>query len=225
MTEKKGEAQYQAIIERLKKDGLEQLGYMSSWVYLSDPRRLTFLLSRYKFVAKMMDGFDSVLEVGCGDTFGTRIVAQSVGKMTAVDFDRDFVDCANRNMSPEWPMTVTCHDIMDGPVEGSFDGIFSLDVLEHIPAEKERTYIANMIAPLKEHGVLIVGSPSLESQDYASPPSKEGHINCKTQGDMKALLEEYFENVFMFSMNDEVVHTGFGSMSHYNIALCCTKRG
>jgi len=37
-------------------------------------------------------------------------------------------------------------------------------------------------------------------------------------------LGAYFANVFIFSMNDEVVHTGFGKMSHYNIALCCGPR-
>jgi hypothetical protein len=28
----------------------------------------------------------------------------------------------------------------------------------------------------------------------------------------------------MFSMNDEVVHTGFGPMAHYLIALCAGPR-
>ena len=37
--------------------------------YESDPARLVFTLSRYKFVAKMFDSFDSVLEVGAGDGF------------------------------------------------------------------------------------------------------------------------------------------------------------
>jgi hypothetical protein len=27
----------------------------------------------------------------------------------------------------------------------------------------------------------------------------------------------------MFSMNDEVVHTGFHPMAHYLFALCCTR--
>jgi hypothetical protein len=28
----------------------------------------------------------------------------------------------------------------------------------------------------------------------------------------------------MFSMNDEVVHTGYHKMAHYLFALCCHKR-
>ncbi len=38
--------------------------------------------------------------------------------------------------------------------------------------------------------------------------------------DLKALMETYFHSVFMFSMNDETVHTGYHKMAHYVIALC-----
>ena len=51
----------------------------------NDPKRLTFTLARYKFVAKMLAGYGHVLEVGCGDGFATRIVVQDVGALTAVD--------------------------------------------------------------------------------------------------------------------------------------------
>ncbi|MFM8835604.1 MAG: methyltransferase type 12, partial [Actinomycetota bacterium] len=37
-------------------------------------------------------------------------------------------------------------------------------------------------------------------------------------------LKKYFHSVFMFSMNDEVVHTGFFPMSHYLIAVCADKK-
>ena len=96
--------------------------------------------------------------------------------------------------------------------------------LKHIPAQREETFIANVLASLAAHGVLIVGMPSLESQAHASPQSKEGHVNCKSGPELKALLEQYFSTVFLFSMNDEVVHTGFGPMAHYLIAMCVTPR-
>ena len=34
-------------------------------------------------------------------------------------------------------------------------------------------------------------------------------------------MTHHFRNVFIFSMNDEVVHTGFYPMAHYLFALCC----
>jgi len=32
-------------------------------------------------------------------------------------------------------------------------------------------------------------------------------------------MQRFFHNMFMFSMNDEVVHTGYHAMAHYNLAL------
>jgi hypothetical protein len=70
----------------------------------------------------------------------------------------------------------------------------------------------------------VIGLPSLESQPYASPQSKAGHVNCKSGPELKRLMEEYFHNVFLFSMNDEVVHTGFHKMANYVFAIGAGKR-
>ena len=81
-----------------------------------------------------------------------------------------------------------------------------------------------MASSLDAAGTMIIGMPSLESQPYASALSKEGHVNCKTMPDLKAVMQGHFHNVFMFSMNDEVVHTGYHKMAHYLFALCCGKK-
>lgn len=223
--ETNGEVQYKDAIALIKSRGYERMGLMTSWAWYDDPKRLTFMFARYKFVSKMLDGVKNVLEVGCGDGIGARIVRQSVGTMTAVDFDRDFIASANEVQSDRWPITFKRHDMLNGPVEGEFNGIYSLDVLEHIRKEDERLFISNMIAPLNPHGVVIIGMPSLVSQSHASAHSKIGHVNCKDQPEFKKLLQDYFHNVFMFSMNDEIVHTGYYAMSHYNLALCVGRKG
>ena len=60
-----------------------------------------------KFVAKMLAGRKHVLEVGCADAFGTRIVQQTVGKVTAVDFDPVFVADVRERINPNWPLQVS----------------------------------------------------------------------------------------------------------------------
>ena len=89
---------------------------------------------------------------------------------------------------------------------------------------RELLFLRNAFAPLGQNGAAILGLPSLESQPYASPQSKVGHINCKSAPDLKKVLEEFFHNVFMFSMNDEVVHTGFHKMANYVFAVGAGKR-
>jgi SAM-dependent methyltransferase len=218
------EEQYKLLFDVKREYGNAELGLMANASWQTDPRRFLFTLSRYKFVSKMFEGMEKVLEIGCADAFATRLIQQTVDQVVATDFDPIFVADVENRMNPKWPMKVFEHDILEGPVKDSFDGIYCLDVLEHISVSNEDTFMLNSLKSLKNYGVMIVGMPSLESQVYASPASKIGHVNCKSGSELKALLNKYFNNVFLFSMNDEVVHTGFHPMAHYLLALCCGKR-
>ena len=218
------EPQYQCCLEFKEKHGLENLGLMSSHTWITDPKRLIFVLSRYKFVAKMFVGMDRVLEIGCADAFGSRIVSQEVNSLTAIDFDPVFIDDSNSRMREDDNMSCILHNILDDAVPGSFDGAYSLDVIEHIPKEKEDRFVFNIVQSLKPNGTVIIGTPSIESQIHASPASNAGHVNCKNQEELKLLLLKSFHNVFIFSMNDEVVHTGFYPMANYLLALCCNPK-
>jgi 2-polyprenyl-3-methyl-5-hydroxy-6-metoxy-1,4-benzoquinol methylase len=218
------EPQYEYCLQFRDKSGLTPLGIMCNEGWENDPKRLAFVLSRYKFVAKMFAGLRSVLEIGCADAFGTRLVQQEVPDVTVIDFDPIFIEDVRARMSPRWPMKTLVHDMLQGPVVGNFDSAFSMDVLEHIPKESEDKFLRNIVGSLGAHGSLILGTPSIQSQPYASIQSREGHINCKYGKGLKELALRHFHRVFLFSMNDEVVHTGFSPMAQYLIALCCEKK-
>jgi 2-polyprenyl-3-methyl-5-hydroxy-6-metoxy-1,4-benzoquinol methylase len=224
-SEKTVEPQYDRCIDVKDQYGLTQFGIMSNQTWHDDPKRLTFLLSRYKFVAKMFQGRKSALEVGCADAFGTRIIQQEVPNVTAIDFDPVFVADVNARMNPAWKFTCIVHDMLKGPLQEKFEAAYALDVIEHIIPAEEDLFVKNIVDSLTEHGILILGSPSIHSQAYASPPSKAGHVNCKDYKGFVALMSKFFHHVFVFSMNDEVVHTGFSPMSNYFLALGCGKRG
>jgi 2-polyprenyl-3-methyl-5-hydroxy-6-metoxy-1,4-benzoquinol methylase len=216
------EPQYQFEVEMALREGFARLGIVSNQRWRDDPRGLLFILSRYKFVAKMLSGKRRVLEVGCADAFGTRVVQQEVGVITASDFDPVFIADARERMDAEgWVCETVVHDILTGPVPPcGFDAAYSLDVFEHIAPEREDDFVRNIAHSLIPTGVAVIGSPSLQSQAYASEGSKLGHVNCKDGKDYRRVMERHFDNVFLFSMNDEVVHTGFTPMAHYLFALC-----
>lgn len=225
MKMKSREPQYQFLVERGEQGDTARFGLMSSQTWQDDPKRLAFLLARYKFAAKMLAGCRRVMEVGCADAFGTRIVRQAGPEVMAVDFDPVFIANAKAVMDPRWPVEFAVHDMTAGPLPvAGFDAAYALDVIEHIAPENEDAFVENITASLHLHGVLLLGCPSQASQVHASKPSREGHVNCKDGEGMRSLLSRHFHNVFVFSMNDEVVHTGFFPMAQYILGLACGPR-
>ena len=97
---------------------------------------------------------------------------------------------------------------------------FLLDVLEHIPRSEQNRFLANINDSLNRPAKVIIGMPSRESQAFASPESLQGHVNCQSKRELKDSLMEVYSTVTVFSMNDEVLHTGFDKMSNYLLALC-----
>lgn len=189
------------------------LGEMHAASFASDPKHLGFVLARYKFVAKMLTGAGKVLEVGCGDGTGARVVKAYVGQWFGIDKQEQLL------LSKEFRR----HDILEGPY-GYWDAVYALDVMEHIAPENEDVFLGHITSMIDLAGVCIIGMPSLESQVYASPQSVAGHVNCKTEEGLRESLQKWFRNVFLFGMNDETLTTGFGPMCHYRLALCIGKR-
>lgn len=195
------------------------VGGMSKYAWEDDPKRLAFTLARYKHVARMLEGMGSVLEVGCSDGYGSRIVRQHVRSLVAVDLDAKAIVEAQANASQRWPIKFEIADIEQPEFHKrhiGFEATYCLDVLEHIDPPHEPNFLKALraLAP-----VTVIGIPSLESQQYASNLSKAGHVNCKTAADLRLTLAEYWKHVFIFTMNDEALGTGFPSMAHYLLAL------
>lgn len=173
-----------------------------------DPKMVGVRLARYKWVSKMLKGFESVLEIGAGSGFGAHVVRPEVKSLTLCDLN-----------GGEGILKV---DYTKETIDPPFAGIYALDVLEHVEAED--AFMRNVCESLKEDGTCIIGIPSLESQAYACELSKAGHVNCKTEEELRSLMKKYFKCVYLFGMNDEVVHTGFGGMCHYRLALANSPR-
>ncbi len=211
------EKQYSIQFETIKKQGQVKLGPTCSHIWREDPRHLCFLLSRYKFCSKMLSGKKSVLEVGCGEAFGSRLVLQTVNNIHAVDFDPLFISYAKQQYTNEdLPITFQELDmIKKSPTSGPFDGMYALDFIEHIDPNFENAVLKNIIKVLTPNATAIFGLPNITALPYASKESKEGHINLKDASTLKIFLQKYFKEVLIFSMNDEVVHTGFFPMANY----------
>ena len=70
----------------------------------------------------------------------------------------------------------------------------------------------------------MLGTPSLETQQYSSKNVVRAHINVYTGEKLYEMLKQYFYNVYLFTQNDELIHTGHLRMANYLIAVCSHKK-
>src|SRR5438874_3784324 len=191
------------------------LGPWTSYSLINDPKHMSFVLSRYKFCAKMLQGKERVLEIGVGDGFGLPLIAQAVKQLHAIDWEPRLLESNARRLSHLKNVTYLHVDLNETAPALQVDAAYMIDVIEHLDPAVESRFMENVIRCLTPSGVLITGTPNVTAAAYASPPSQAAHINLKSMATLKALMEHYFQNVFMFGMNDEVVHTGYAPMCHY----------
>jgi len=202
-----------------------RLGPYFATQVLKQPRHMLFSLSRYKFAAKLLSDRRklNILELGCNEGIGTLMFVESGHTVKAIDFDPDAVSYAQQELSGSG-VDFQCDDFL-GKTYGEFDGVVSLDVIEHIEQRDEDQYVQTICDNLSPSGMCAVGTPNLSAEKFASEGSKVGHVNVFDHTRLVELFDKYFHQVFLFGMNDEMVHTGFYPMCHYLMVIGCHKRG
>ena len=197
------------------------LGPHASMSQARDPKHNLFTLARYKFCSKMLAEKKHLVEVGCGDGFGFDLVHREVkpDSLTCVDFDQLVIEDNRRRLAGYAGVEFLALDIAQQSLPGQYDGGWSADVIEHIYPADEMAFLDNILASLTKDAVFVMGTPNAAAAAYASEASQASHVNLKDAQSLRALMARRFQNVFMFSMNDEVVHTGYAPMAHYLFAV------
>ena len=108
------------------------LGPWTSYSVMYDAKHVAFVLSRYKFVAKMLQGRGHVMEIGSGDGIGLSLVAQAVKHVTAVDWDPRLLDGNARRLKHLQNASYVLADLNKESPNLKVDAAYWIDVLEHL---------------------------------------------------------------------------------------------
>ena len=189
-----------------------------------DLLRLTIFLARYKFVARLIRKSDHILEIGSGSGLGSLFLGQHAGRVTGIDIRTTAVEEArglNRNPNVDFQVA----DFFELVTDTKYDVILALDVIEHMTAEQGAQLLARISSHLKLTGMAIIGTPSLYSWEFQSALSKASHVKCYDRDELLAAMDRHFGRCTAFSMNDELVHTGFHKMAWYYFGLGFVPQG
>lgn len=215
---------YEATVDQFAQEEI-LLGPWSSYSLVNDPKHMSFVLSRYKFVSKIISAKKNILEIGCGDGFGFPIVAQNAEYILGIDWEERNIEGNKRRIGGKIKNGDFLHiDITKEKPKKIFDAAFSIDVIEHLVPEDEKIFMENTLDVLSEDSICIIGTPNESSSSHASHRSDHQHINLKDHKTMYSTLDQYFKNTLVFSMNDEIVHTGYYPMAHYLFGVGIGKK-
>jgi 2-polyprenyl-3-methyl-5-hydroxy-6-metoxy-1,4-benzoquinol methylase len=154
---------------------------------------------------------------------GTYVVAKECGFAKGIDFDQEAIDVALKNFQEPY-IQFEVKDFLECRGEDAgFDAVINFDVIEHIYPEHAEHFFESIKHHLAPHGMAVIGTPSLISQTFASEISKRGHVNIYDPPRLYQEMSRHFDYVFLFSANDELVHTGYLPLAHYLIAVGCQK--
>ena len=109
-----------------------------------------------------------ILEIGCGVGTQTALLADAVpnGMLLANDISPVSVEHARKRLNGRKQVQFLVGDIVQLPVEGTFDLIVLPDVLEHIPLGDHAELISKLAALLKEDGRVVIHIPAPQFLDY-----------------------------------------------------------
>ena len=150
-------------------------------------------LHRYSCALEIARGLD-VLDIACGEGYGSYMLSQVAKSVVGVDIDAPSVKAASakyavNNLRFE---EGSCQSIPAG--DASFDLVVSFETIEHIL--EQEAFLDEVLRVLKPDGMLLISSPERAAYDQAREgTANEFHLKELSYDEFKTLLQNKFKHV------------------------------
>jgi SAM-dependent methyltransferase len=158
-------------------------------------------LARYHWAASIAEGRE-VLDAGCGEGYGGRILSNVGGatRYVGVDLDPEAVARARDAYGLDGRVELAVADVTALPFEdASFDLVTCFETIEHV-AEQQKV-VSELARVLREDGLLLISSPNRD----VYPPGNPHHVRELTPAELEQLLSGSFSDVILFRQHNWLV--------------------
>lgn len=159
-------------------------------------------LHRYAIAMELIKD-KSVLDIACGEGYGSHLLALQSATVTGIDIDTETIDAAKiKYKHPH--LTFLQGDVENIPItNASFDVAVSFETLEHITAHHKM--VAELKRVLKPGGILLISTP--DKLNYSDKPGYHNSFHKKElyKAEFDTLLRQYFKNVQLLSQTSGLV--------------------
>jgi 2-polyprenyl-3-methyl-5-hydroxy-6-metoxy-1,4-benzoquinol methylase len=150
---------------------------------------------RYAFSMQFADG-KRALDFGCGTGYGAAALSAVAQEVLAVDISETALDWAKRKHKASNLEFRQVGDLGASLPEGAFGLATCFEVIEHLTANDQVAFLANIHRTLNEEGVFVVSTPNPKmTMLYGDNPY---HLKELTLGEFESMLRKIFPFVRIF---------------------------
>ena len=145
---------------------------------------------RYHFATRWAKG-KRVLDLACGEGYGSALLARHAASVTGVDVSQAAVDHAKRTYPSLTNVTFAVGSCTAIPApDKSFDVAISFETLEHIHEQEE--FLAELDRVLAPGGVLLISCPNKAEYTDKRGTENEFHVKELYRDELDALIRKRF---------------------------------
>lgn len=119
-------------------------------------------LGRYLYVKDAIETDSVVLDAGCANGYGSKILSDNASVLVAVDKNSDYIELAKKNNNRS-NIKYKVMDLDKDKLDYLYDYIVCLETLEHV---SNPTYVLdNFYSSLKNDGILFISVPNSKFEE------------------------------------------------------------
>lgn len=144
----------------------------------------------------------AVLEIGCGDGYGSAYLAEAARKVTGIDYE-DAVIYQAQNKYKRANLKFMRMDAANLQLaDSSFDIVCSFQVIEHIPEDRLLRYLSEARRVLKDDGKFYLSTLNVERAVKSPLTYKKHPAHCKEFNleALKDILSSVFSKVEIYGL-------------------------
>jgi len=154
--------------------------------------------SAYRFACGYLSG-RKTLEVGCGEGYGSRYLADFVSDLTAVDYDAAVIEYARCRYQKENLHFLVANAKELEKIKDTFSAACSFQFIEHL--SDAESFLHDVCNLLDGTGVFICSTPNRKDASPGSQsPFNRFHQREYLFEEFRGLLERHFKEVAMFGL-------------------------
>lgn len=153
---------------------------------------------RYLSITPFIKG-KKVLDVGCGEGYGTNLIAKYAARAVGVDIDEKVILKAQKKYKKRNLKFMTGRaSNLQIEKNNAFDIVVSFETIEHLTAKKQQEFLTSVKGVLRKNGQFIVSTPDKKNysdvRNYQNPYHKKEFY----KEEFIKFLKNYFKYVNIF---------------------------